>query len=296
MLWELAERELNAASQLMSDNCNMISCSKCRMFLECTIFHQLGDLYKSRSCRNMANPSIEMLSYAVEKYRSALHKLNPFEQDNSVSSFADASSSEQAEYIVRSSFFSCSMDPLDTRELPSKAELQETKTQKKGSMKAKKDDKSSSLHGQCLVAGHNLRMTRSRCRSMENSYGTISSSAQYGPPMKLNNDHLFSCNDTHNQRGLPSKTEISFADSACEITSFCNKFKCWHCFALEALKSRSLTDFVRMNWDFVCRRSSLTLLNKIGMVNSQGTYYVNGAILGILSNDQCKIKLLPLND
>ncbi|XP_027157654.1 separase [Coffea eugenioides] len=269
MLWELAERELKAASQLMADNCNMISCSKCRMLLECTIYQQLGDLYKSHLCSNMTNPSFEMLSYAVEKYRSALHKLNNFEWDYSTGSFPDATG-EQDEYRTRSSFFSCSIDPLDTIELPSKNELPDTKTQMKRPRKTKKDDKASSLHGQCLVAGHHLRMTRSRCRSLQKSGGSLSSSDQCGPPIKSNNDHLFASNVAPNQRGLLSEAKLSLDDFACEITRFCNKIKCWHCLALEALKSKSLTDFVHMNWDLVHRRSSLTLLISIGQC--LGTY------------------------
>ncbi|KAL3538573.1 hypothetical protein ACH5RR_001939 [Cinchona calisaya] len=291
MLWELAERELKAALQMMADNCNMISCLKCRTFLDTTIYQQLGDLFRSFSFRNIGNCSIEMSSRAVEKYRSALHKLDLFEWDTSSSSFVDTSS-WQAECTTRSSFFNCSMDPLDTKELPSKTEGPETKTQKKRSRKTKKDDKPPSLHGQCLVAGHHLRMTRSRCRALEKSCESISGNDQGGRPMKSNSDNLFACNDATNQRGLTSEIKTSVADSTREITSFCNKIKCWHCLALEALKSGSLSGFVHMNWELVRRRSSLTLLISIGKClgaydNNHKAHHILLLSLSLMVNPYC---------
>ncbi|CAI9103911.1 OLC1v1002504C4 [Oldenlandia corymbosa var. corymbosa] len=262
MLWRLAEKELKAASQMMADNKNMITCLKCRMFLDSTICHQLGDLYKSHSCNDMGNPSS-----AMANYRSALQKLNIVEWDDFSSNFEDGKT-EQIDHRDRSSFFGCLRDALDKVVLPSKSERPAGKIQKKKAQK--KGKKPSPPHEQCLVAGHNLRMTRSRYRSLEKSGDAIFQNIECGPVVNSHNGSSYSRNCEPDGIDVASEAETSIAECAYEITRLSNKIKCWHCLVLEALKSGSVTDFVHLNWELVRRRVSWQLLIKIG--KSFGAY------------------------
>ncbi|KAF5943040.1 hypothetical protein HYC85_020682 [Camellia sinensis] len=75
-LWDLAEKELQSAKQILADSCTAIACLKCRLLLEVTIDLQLGDLFRSRRDGNTANVSEKRLCYAEDLCKSALDKLN----------------------------------------------------------------------------------------------------------------------------------------------------------------------------------------------------------------------------
>ncbi|CAL5349368.1 unnamed protein product [Camellia sinensis] len=84
-LWDLAEKELQSAKQILADSCTAIACLKCRLLLEVTTDLQLGDLFRSRRDGNTANVSEKRLCYAEDLCKSALDKLNCSEWKNSVS-------------------------------------------------------------------------------------------------------------------------------------------------------------------------------------------------------------------
>lgn len=252
MLWELAEKELKAASQILEENREMISCFKCRMFLEASIYQQYGDLYRNRFCGSTRGP-IEMLSRAGDMYRSALHRLNGSGWKNSITSSEEAVTDQ----IDRNNIFNCKMDHLDRGEIQSEIERPNVKEKQKRCRKAKKDN---------VPTTNGLRMTRSRCRALESNAGTTSVTALGQSSTNSKCCDFLSESCSTKQRALASESSSSFANCTCEITSLLDKMKCWHCLALQVSKNMSLNDLVHMKSEVVWRRLSMILLIGIGTV------------------------------
>ncbi|CAN4110641.1 unnamed protein product [Withania somnifera] len=78
---------------------------------------------------------------------------------------------------------------------------------------------------------HNLRMTRSRYHSMKKCESSV--------------------DDEH-------------ANDAEDMGCMCYKLKCWHHLSLEILQSGSLSNFVYLKWEVVCRQLLLRLLTTMG--------------------------------
>lgn len=80
--WALAKEELQSAKKLLKASVKDISCSKCRVLLEVTIEHNLGDLYLS-PYRETESTSLKELP--TDLYKPALAKLHTDEWKNSFS-------------------------------------------------------------------------------------------------------------------------------------------------------------------------------------------------------------------
>lgn len=253
-LWDLAEKELLSAKQILADCCGTISCIKCRWLFEVTIDLHLGDLVRSRHDKYTAEKhSVD----AETLYKSALDKLKLSEWINSVSSPED---------IGFENITVCDavgIDHSDVIEFPSKVEEPEMRIEAKKTRKTTKALKQ--LQGQCLVAEQNSRMTRSRYQSQKTN-DNIPSDIQVGHAKNSNNGRCFVLPDAISQTGPLSKTESPAADSGCEVTCVCNKMKCWYCLPIKLMESGCINDFVHIKWEFARRRLLLKLLTGIGMV------------------------------
>ncbi|KAK9290720.1 hypothetical protein L1049_008894 [Liquidambar formosana] len=270
-LLDLAEKELQNAKQIVLDNSINISCLKCRLILEVTIDQELGDLSRSHFYSCTENPSIGRLSYAENLYKSAMDKLNLAEWKNSISSPEEASSDsmmlrntlvKEVECGASNTFDHCATDQSDVREFLSKGERPEAKIEAKKYGKTKKASKPLQ-QDQCLIAEHNLRMTRSRTRYSQNKNVSISGEVQIGLA-KYANGNVSSCTDTFNQKRLVLEVKNSTVDFGCEVTCVCNKMKCWQCLRVEVMESGSVNNFILMKWECVRRKLSLRLLTGIG--------------------------------
>ncbi|XP_058191839.1 separase isoform X2 [Rhododendron vialii] len=251
-LWDLAEKELHSAKQILADCCGTISCIKCRWLFEVTIDLHLGDLVRSRHDKY----TIEKRSVDAETlYKSALDKLNLPEWKNSVSSPED---------IGFENITVCDavgMNHSHVNEFPSKVDEAEMRIEAKKTRKTKKA--LNQLQGQCSVAEQNSRMTRSRCRSQKTN-DNIPCDVQVGRAKYSNNGHCFALPDALSQGGPLSKIESPAADSGCEVACVCNKMKCWYCLPIKVMESGCINDFVHMKWEFARRRLLLKLLTGIG--------------------------------
>ncbi|KAA8545541.1 hypothetical protein F0562_020325 [Nyssa sinensis] len=271
-LWDMAEKEVQSAKQILADSCTDISCLKCRLLLEVTIDQQLGDLSRSHFDSDSGNSSLEKLFHAENLYKSALDKLNNSEWKNSVSNREEISSEsttvcdtliKEVEYGASDSSARATNQSV-IGEFPSKCDAgPETKMVAKKSKRTKKASQTLP-QGQCLKAEHNLRITRSRYRSSLKSSENVPGEVQIGLTDYSNSENAVGCPDAARQRGQPSEIKCSVADSGCELTCICNKMKCWFCLPNEVIKSGSVNNFINMKWEFVRRQLSLRLLTSIG--------------------------------
>ncbi|GFY89325.1 separase [Actinidia rufa] len=225
-LWDLAEKELQYAKQILADCCTTISCLKCRLL------------------------------FAETLYKSALNKLT--EWGNSVSNLeeisvektigCDALASEVG--ICASSLSACAPYQSDIiNEFPSEVDVLETRIEAKKSRKVKKASRP-------LPQG---LMTRSRYRSQRNNEN-IPCEVHVGLPKYSNNEQCVAFPNFLGQRGPVSEIKSSAADLRCEITCVCNNMKCWYCLPIEVMKSGCINNFVQIKWEFARRRLLLRLL------------------------------------
>ncbi|XP_057465962.1 LOW QUALITY PROTEIN: separase-like [Actinidia eriantha] len=270
-LWDLAEKELQYAKQMLADCCTTISCLKCRLLFEVTIDLHLGDLFRSRLDGDLGKLSVKSLCNAETLYKSALKKLNLSEWRNSVSNreeisvektiVCDALASEVG--ICASSLSACATYQSDIiNEVPSKVDVLETRIEAKKSRKAKKSIKVFAA-GTMLDGGEYSRMTRSRYRSQRNSEN-IPCEVHVGLPKYSNNEQCVAFPNFLGQRGPVSEIKSSAGDLRCEVASVCNNMKCWNCLPIEVMESGCINNFVQMIWEFARRRLLLRLLASIG--------------------------------
>ncbi|KAL7205879.1 hypothetical protein ACSBR2_018738 [Camellia fascicularis] len=268
--WDLAEKELQSAKQILADSCTAIACLKCRLLLEVTIDLQLGDLFRSRRDSNTANVSEKRLCYAEDLYKSALDKLNRSEWKNSVSNPEEVGAEntitcdalEREVGICASNSFACTTNHLDIKEFLTKKDVPETKKEPKKSRKTKKT-LNPLPQGQCLMAEHNPRMTRSKYHSQRNNK-SIPCEVQVGLSKYSNNEQHFAFPDALGQIVPLLGIGSSAADSGCEMICVCNKMRCWYCLHIDVVESGCVNNFVRMKWEFARRQLSLRLLTGIG--------------------------------
>ncbi|CBI23880.3 unnamed protein product, partial [Vitis vinifera] len=250
-IWDLAEKELQTAKQVMVDSSADISCLKCRLILEATIDQQLGDLYRSHLDCTTENLSIKRLSFAENLYKSALDKLNLSEWKNSVSSPEESCA---ASILSR--------NQLDAVTLFSTGEVTKVKMENK-SRKAKKASQILPQE-QCLISQNNSRLTRSKYRSCQDKSVSVQGEEQAGLTKYSNGKYVPAGTDPFSQKGSHVDVKSSMADVGSEITCICNKMKCWHCLPMEVMESGLVNNFIFMKWEFVRRRLSLRLLTGIG--------------------------------
>ncbi|GFY89199.1 separase [Actinidia rufa] len=270
-LWDLAEKELQYAKQMLADCCTTISCLKCRLLFEVTIDLHLGDLFRSRLDGDTGKLSVKSLCNAETLYKSALKKLNLSEWRNSVSNREEISVEKTIVCDALASEVGICASGLSARatyqsdiinEVPSKVDVLETRIEAKKSRKAKKASKPLP-QGECLMAENNSRMTRSRYRSQRNSEN-IPCEVHVGLPKYSNNEQCVAFPNFLGQRGPVSEIKSSAVDLRCEIASVCNNMKCWNCLPIEVMESGCINNFVQMIWEFARRRLLLRLLASIG--------------------------------
>ncbi|KAL0357132.1 UNVERIFIED_CONTAM: Separase [Sesamum calycinum] len=258
-LWSMAEKEMSIAKKILADNCDAISCKKCAYMLEISVNQQFGDLFLSSPCSREL-PSAKNLFMAKSLYRSALDKLNlsDWQSCYSISEEAGAKQVISREKSVSSRTINLleMNDSLSNDKPENKAELRRSR-------RTKKELKPASQR-QDMVCGHNRRVTRSTHRSLGETCEIGPGDRQIGSAAGLATESLSTTAAGLDHNAPNSESKCSAADFGSDITSLCNKMKCWHCFHSEAVDCNSLNNFIYMNWELVYRKLCLRLLISIG--------------------------------
>ncbi|KAL0384542.1 UNVERIFIED_CONTAM: Separase [Sesamum radiatum] len=110
----------------------------------------------------------------------------------------------------------------------------------------------------------NRRVTRSTHRSLGETREIGPGDRQIGSAAGLATEPLSIAAGGLDHNAPNSESKCSAADFGSDITSLCNKMKCWHCFHIEAVDCSSLNNFICMNWELVYRKLCLRLLISIG--------------------------------
>ncbi|KAK6156913.1 hypothetical protein DH2020_011161 [Rehmannia glutinosa] len=111
-----------------------------------------------------------------------------------------------------------------------------------------------------MVCGHNRRIIRSTHRPLGETREIVTGDRQTGPAAGLATAQMSTAAVGSDQSVPNSESECSAADFRSDITSLCNKMKCWHCLHIEAVDCSSLNNFICMNWELVYRKLCLRLL------------------------------------
>ncbi|KAK4846024.1 hypothetical protein QYF36_012189 [Acer negundo] len=238
-LWDMAEKELTDAKQILEERSTEFSCLKCTLMLEVTVDQQLGDISRSHFDSATSIFSTEKLSHAEELYKVALKKLNCSEWQNLISCPEEANS----ESILHGQ---TQWNQPDTMELLTRDGMN-AKTEGKKGRKTKNAPKA--LVGEhYLIPEGSSRITRSKSRS-----------SQY---QSVNGSNDFS--DIASQRKSVSEIKSCIIDTGSEASCICNKTKCWQCLPVEVIESGLLDNLINIKWEFVRRQLSLRILNGIG--------------------------------
>ncbi|XP_059648132.1 separase [Cornus florida] len=270
-LWELADKELQTAKQILADSCTGISCLKCRVVLEVNIDQELGDLFRSQFDSDTCDPFLRKLYDSENLYKSALEKLNISEWKNSVSNPEETNTGSTAtlDALVKevrhgvNNSFSHRINQSDIGAFPTIGEGPEIDMETKKCRKTKRAPKPFPQE-QCLISEHNSRMTRSRYRSSQENSESIPDKVQTGLTKHLDSEHIFGCPDALRQRGPLSEIKCSTTNCGGELTCVCNKLKCWYCFPREVIESGSINSLIHIKWEFIRRQLTLRLLTSIG--------------------------------
>lgn len=260
-LWDLAEKELQCAQQILNDSSTPFCCSKCKLILEVTLHGCLGDL-----CQSKLNACEEGVSEETAKnwYTSALNKLtlsewkNPLScpEDNGYATATDAK-------CAPGKTCTCSiMNEVGEDVTKSTKVGPVTKIEPKQSRKSKNSAKVISKEPKVVVE-NKPRLTRSRYRSIQNQHANIS--------RKLEVNENVEGNQISDPSDMLRRTESISKEIGCSISSRCaiscilSKMKCWNYLPSEIMKSGLLNDFIILKWEFVRRKLSMKLLTRIGM-------------------------------
>ncbi|KAI5448524.1 hypothetical protein KIW84_015801 [Lathyrus oleraceus] len=258
-LWDLAEKELQCAQQILNDSSTPFCCSKCKLILEVTLHGCLGDL-----CQSKLNACEEGVSEETAKnwYTSALNKLtlsewkNPLScpEDNGYATATDAK-------CAPGKTCTCSiMNEVGEDVTKSTKVGPVTKIEPKQSRKSKNSAKVISKEPKVVVE-NKPRLTRSRYRSIQNQHANIS--------RKLEVNENVEGNQISDPSDMLRRTESISKEIGCSISSRCaiscilSKMKCWNYLPSEIMKSGLLNDFIILKWEFVRRKLSMKLLTRI---------------------------------
>ncbi|KAK7302457.1 hypothetical protein RJT34_13347 [Clitoria ternatea] len=247
-LWDIAEKELRSAEQILKDSSTKFCCSKCKLKLEVTLYEYFGDL-----CQSKFNTCEDVISEETGKcwYTSALDKLNLSEWKNPLSCPEDGSN-ETATDVKCPAGKTCTCSIMsEAGEIVKKSMNagQETEIGAKQNRRTKNAAKVLPKEPN-LVVENKSRVTRSRYRSSRNQDTSISSKIEVcerlegsvisGPPDML----------------CQNKSVLS--KIGCTIAS-----RCWYCLPSEVVKSGLLNDFINLKWEFVRRQLSIKLLCRL---------------------------------
>lgn len=235
--------------------------------LESSINQQIGDLFVSHFCSSGEPPSMKMLFNAKSFYRLALDKLNVSYRMTSYSN----SEEDRIEQVRESSLSSGLINLLKINDALSN-DKPETKIEPRRSRRTKKEVKPAAQR-QEIVCSSNRRITRSTLRSLVKTHDAVLDDRHNGPTAGLAPKHLPTAAVGSDHIVQNSESECSAADLRHDISSLCNKVKCWHCLYTEAVERSTLNNFINMNWEIVYRKICLRLLISIGIVLSLGSVF-----------------------
>ncbi|KZV21176.1 separase-like [Dorcoceras hygrometricum] len=260
-LWCLAEKELTSATKTFVDHKIVLSCEKCVCMLDASLNQQLGDLYLSRSCSAGEPYSMKGLSNAKSLYGLALDKLNnsewrtfEFTLDEARTDMGICKKSSSSRHLTGF---------LETND----SSLGDESVSKLESKRSRRTKQSKSTMQRVDAVGYqNRRITRSTYRSTANTSEIVRGGRQVDPTVGLAAEHV-STSASGIDHDMPGLEKFSVADFQNDISSLCNKMKCWHCLHLEAVDCGSLTKLIWMEWELVYRKLSLRLLISIGKLS-----------------------------
>ncbi|KAK6156938.1 hypothetical protein DH2020_011186 [Rehmannia glutinosa] len=255
-LWSVAEKELSSAKKTLADNFDIISCKNVHV---CWNFPLIRNwrfiLEQFLHCWRVA--FTKRLFNAKSLYKSALDNLNLSDWRTSYS----ASEEAKVEQVIsrECSLSSCVINHLKINDSLSD-DISETKIEPRRSRRTKKELKPAPPKKMDMVCGHNRRITRSTHRPLGETREIVTGDRQTGPAAGLATAQMSTAAVGSDQSVPNSESECSAADFRSDITSLCNKMKCWHCLHIEAVDCSSLNNFICMNWELVYRKLCLRLL------------------------------------
>ncbi|XP_073049001.1 separase isoform X1 [Primulina eburnea] len=257
-LWCLAEKELTSATKTLVDYHAVVSCEKCACMLEVSLNQQLGDLFLSSSCSAGEPYSTKGLFNAKRLYQLALDKLNNSEWRNFEFTLDEARTDKG---ICKKSSSSRHLTGFLETNASSLGDESVSKIESKRSRRTKQ----SKFATQRLdaVGYQNRRITRSTYRSTANTSEIVLGDRKIDHTVGLATEHA-STSGSGYDHDMPGLENFSVADFQNDISSLCNKMKCWHCLHLEAVDRGSLNKLIWMEWELVYRKLSLRILISIG--------------------------------
>ncbi|KAF3435151.1 hypothetical protein FNV43_RR22238 [Rhamnella rubrinervis] len=260
--WDLAERELHRAKQYLVASSTNISCLKCRLMMEVTVDHHLGDLSQSMIDSANGNISLERLFQAEDLYKSALDKLTLSDWKNYVSCPEESS----ADSMVLGNTTIKDVRNGTCHTLSQSEDQLDTKKCKKEGKKCRKTRNAPKplLKDQGPILQNNLRSTRSKSRSSQNQSISGSDEIQVGQTKHSKGNSECDYSDTFSQEDLLMKMRSCKVAFGGEEMCVCQKMRCWLCLPMEVMKCGLIKNFIDMKWEFVRRRLSLRLLTSLG--------------------------------
>ncbi|XP_022978634.1 separase isoform X2 [Cucurbita maxima] len=238
-LWSLAQKELEGAKQILTDN--ITSCLKCKLVLEVIVDQYLGDLFRSMYVNGNGNTSEELLINAEELYKLALEKLNLSGWKNSISCPDEASH-------------------LSSLTIP----VERAKARKDGRKSKKTTNTPRSLQmDRCVNPQTNVRLTRSRCRSIQGQSTNISNEVEVDLAVHLKSN-------VPDLSGASGQKQMHLQLNCCTPTLGCGasckngKVGCWQCLQMEIMETGQINNFIYLKWEFVRRRLLLRQLSGLG--------------------------------
>ncbi|XP_073125634.1 separase isoform X2 [Henckelia pumila] len=255
-LWCLAEKELASATKTLVDYRTVISCEKCVCMLEVSLNQQLGDLFLSSSCSAGEPYSTKGLFNAKRLYQLALDRLNNSEWRNFEFTLDEARTDTG---ICKKSLSSKHLTGfLETND----SSLGDESVSKIESKRSRRTKQSKSATETLDAVGYqNRRITRSTYRSTAKT--SVPGDRQVDSAVGLATEHAPTSASGYDH-DMPGLEKFSVADFQNDISSLCNKMKCWHCLHLEVVDCGSLNKLIWMEWELVYRKLSLRLLISIG--------------------------------
>lgn len=261
-LWDLAEKELQSAEQILKDSSTKFCCSKCNLILEVTLNQCLGDL-----CQSKFETCTGVISEVTAKnwYTSALEKLNLSEWKNPLTCPEDGNDeTEQDVKCGAGKTCTCfTINEACENVMKSVKSGPETKTGAKQNRKTKNAAKVLRKEPNLVVEDRPM-ITRSRYRSSQNQRIGISSKSEVGESLEGN--HSSNPSDILSRKESVLQKIGCTVASRCAITCVSSKMRCWHCLPSEVLNTGLLNNFINLKWEFVRRKLSMKLLTRVGMI------------------------------
>ncbi|OIV91544.1 hypothetical protein TanjilG_08956 [Lupinus angustifolius] len=183
-LWDLAEKELQSAEQILKDGCTAFCCSKCKLKLEVILYQYLGDL-----CQHKFETRTGVVSEVTAKnlYTSALDKLNLSEWKNPLTCPEEGNGETAQDIKCGGRICAClTINEAGGNVTESVKAGPETKTRAKQNRKTKNAAKVLRKESNLGVEDKPM-ITRSRCRSSQNQHISISSKSDVGESLEGNN-------------------------------------------------------------------------------------------------------------